>query len=144
MHSTGFLLLLQPSNQATVLLWNAAVCILTRRLDVFMSQDGRCGGVQGCCRFLCHSAPSDTGPGKTQGSLRRFACSKVTTWQSSGVDLRRVWVLGEVAKSEAFWHEPQWLSRTITRRTPPPSSPPPLYTQTHRRTQSTRRLNCVV
>lgn len=89
-HSTGFLLLLQPSNQATVLLWNAAVCILTRRLDVFMSRDGRCGEVQGCCRFLCRSAPSDTGPGKTRGSLRRFGCSKVTTWQSSGVDLRRV------------------------------------------------------
>lgn len=98
-----------------------------------MSRDGRCGEVKGCCRFLCHSAPSDTGPGKTLGSLRRFGCSKVTTWQRSSVDLRRVWVSGEVAKSEAFWHEPQWLSRTITRQVPPtPTTPRQAYTQTHR------------
>lgn len=116
-------------NQTTVLLRSAAVCILTRLLDDFMSQDGRCEEVKGCCGFLCHSALSDTGPGKTRGSLWRSGGSKVTTWHSSGVDLGREWVSGEVANSEAFWHELQWLSGAFSSPSPEPTHPqPPTHT----------------
>lgn len=134
------------SNQATVLLQIPAVCILTRRLDVFMSRDGRCGEVKGCCRFFCHSAPLDMGPGKTRGSLWRSGRSKVKTWQSSGFDLRREWV--SVGWGGKIWGLLTWAAVTqwslnlpFPLKPPPPTSTHP-HIHTHTKTHSVQQLNC--